>query len=178
MLRIKTPTAALSSVDRFREGIGERVCYLIGGKGCKPGLEIDHDVIRRRPSVRLSVVFANHPAAAISLNRAADPCRSGDSNSPRSARGNDRYADDAGGSARAVLQDGRKLIPRENPSFSTETSPGARLARALRGSGAGLRQAPRRWRPLARRLLITSLPPRDLMRTRNPCVLLLRRLFG
>ena len=178
MQRMKAPTAALSSVDRFREGIGERVCYLVCGEGCKPGFEIDHDVIRRRPSVRLSVVFANHPAGAISLNRTADPCRSGNSNSPRSARGNDRYADDAGCSATAVLQDGRELIPRENPSFSTESSPRRRLTLAVRGSGAGLRQAPRRWRPLARRLLITSLPPRDLMRTRNPCVLLLRRLFG
>ncbi len=38
--------------------------------------------------------------------------------------------------------------------------------------------APRRCLPLARRLFITSLPPRDLMRTRKPCVLLLRRLLG
>lgn len=178
MQRIKTPTAALSSVDRFREGIGERVCYLSGGEGCKPGFEIDHDVIRRPPSVRLSVVFANHPAGAISLNRAADLRRSGNSNSPRSARGNDRYADEGGCSATAVLQDGRELIPCENPSFSTESSPGGLLKLTVRGLGVRLRQAPRRWRPLARRLLITSLPPRDLMRTRNPCVLLLRRLFG
>jgi hypothetical protein len=73
MQRIKAPTAALSSVDRFREGIGQRVSYLAGGEVCNAGFEIDHDVIRRRPSVRLSVVFANQPPGTISLNRTADP---------------------------------------------------------------------------------------------------------
>lgn len=34
------------------------------------------------------------------------------------------------------------------------------------------------WRPLARRARITALPPRDFMRTRNPCVLLRRTTDG
>lgn len=178
MQRIKAPTAALSGVDRFREGISQRSSYVVGREVCKAGFEIDDDVIRRRPSVRLSVVFANQPPGAVSLNRAAHSGRCGNSNSPRPACGDDRHADDARCSATALFQDGGELIPRENPSLSTESRAGGRLSGALRASLGGLLQAPRRWRPLARRLLITSLPPRDLMRTRNPCVLLLRRLFG
>lgn len=178
MQRIKTPTAALSSVDRFREGIGQRFSYLVGREVCKAWFEIDDDVIRRRPSVRLSVAFANQPPGAVSLNRAAHSGRCRNSNSPRPARGDDRYADDARCSATAFFQDAGKLIPCENPSFSTKSRTGGRLSAAFRASAGGRLQAPRRWRPLARRLLITSLPPRDLMRTRNPCVLLLRRLLG
>ena len=178
MHRIKAPTTALSGVDRFREGIGQRFSYKVGREVCEAGFEIDDDVIRRRPSVRLSVVFANQPPGTVSLNRVAHSGRCRNSNSPRAACRDDRHADEAGCSATAFFQDGGELIPRENPPFSTESRARGRLSAALRASAGGRFQAPRRWRPLARRLLITSLPPRDLMRTRNPCVLLLRRLFG
>lgn len=168
MQRIKAPTAALSSVDRFREGIGQGDLYLVGGELGKTGFEIDDDVIRRRPSVSVSVVFANHPARAISLYRAADPRRGRNSNPPPSLGGDDRHADDAGCTATAILHDGPKLLALQNPSISTESRGGGRPGPAIRASERGRLQAPRRWRPLARRRLMTSLPPRDLIRTRNP----------
>lgn len=180
MHRMSAPTQAFSSVDRFREGVIQSVPDFGGGEFGESRLEIDHHVIRRRSAVGLSVVLPNHPSGPITLHRTAHFRRCGNSKPPPALRGGDGDTHEGRSASGAGLQESGELVALLNPPVPSEPSACGLLWLGVQSSceGPAWSQAPRRWRPLARRLLITSLPPRDLMRTRKPCVLLLRRLLG
>lgn len=178
MPRRRAPTRALSSGDRFREGIIQCVPDLCSREFGESRLEVDHHVIRRRSPVGLSVVLPNHPSGPITLYRTAHFRRCGNSKPPPATRGGDSDAHQSRGPPGPDLQESGELVALQNPPVPTEPSAFRLQGQRLHFRTGPGSQAPRRWRPLARRLLMTSLPPRDLMRTRKPCVLLRRRLLG
>ena len=177
MHRTRTATSTLSSRDRFGDGFIKCVARFHRGQLSEPGLEVDHDVVGDPLWIHPPVAFPDQAAGAVSLHRSAHPGGSGNSNAPGPMRGNDGGTEEGGGTATSGLQDGAELIALAYPPVAAEMGvTGGHVGQwVARASGS---YAPRRCRPLARRLLMTSLPPRDLMRTRKPCVLLLRRLLG
>lgn len=178
MHRTRTATSAFSSRDRFGEGFIKCVPRFRRGQRSEPGLEVDHDVVGNFRLVHPSVVLPHQASGPVSLHRSPHLGGSGNSNAPGALRGNNGGTKKSGGAATPSLQDGAKLIALPNPPVPAETGvTGGQLGQWVAFGPRGY-YAPRRCRPLARRLLMTSLPPRDLMRTRKPCVLLLRRLLG
>ena len=82
---------------------------------CKPGLEVDNDVIGRGASGGLPVVLSNQTSRSISLNRSTHFRGGGNSNPPRALGGDDGEAEVDGGSATAGLQDGSELATLPDP---------------------------------------------------------------
>jgi hypothetical protein len=79
---------------------------------------------------------------------------------------------DAGKPATLALES-QELSPLAQPARGREALPAA----PQRGCFGGI-ETVRRFRPFARRRLITARPPGVAMRSRNPCVLFRRLLLG
>ena len=178
MHRMRTASAALSGADRSCEGFIDGSSCLRRRQLCESRLEIENDVIGQSPApVGLSVVLPDVAACPISLDRPTYFHRNRNPDTPRTGNRDRGRAHHGGGAPPACLQNGRELAALQNAAIF----PQARAAQGHAAAGLSLgcaAQAARRCRPLARRRLITSRPPRDRMRTRKPWVLLRRRLFG
>ena len=141
-------------------------------------LEIDDDVIRGRVFVGPSVVLPNQTAGAIPPNRPAHLRGGGNSDPARALRWDDGHAYEGRGPAPPDFQNGCEFVTFPDPPVSAKSALAWEQGAFGPPSLVARLYAPRRCLPLARLLLITSLPPRVRMRTRKPCVLFLRRLLG
>src|SRR5436190_1205190 len=111
-------------------------------------------------------MLADQSARPVSTDRVADLHRGGNSYAPRRARGDDGHGQQGGDATTASLQNRAELVALSDPAVSAKMvsarGHGGASALSWPRSRVGGGQAPRRCLPLARRLLITSLPPRDL----------------
>lgn len=132
-----------------------------------------HDVSRRQALLAVAERFANPALQGIAPYRQAYLALGNDQTQPRPTRVIVQCDHFQGTEALAptVPQNGLELARRQQPLRAAETV-------AARGRSGQRQTLLMRWRPLARRALITLRPPTVRMRARKPCVRARRRLLG
>jgi hypothetical protein len=182
---MRSPTRTPSGPDRLGDGFEEGGPGGVCAEFCKPGLEGDDDVMGGRPLVGLAEILSYHAASPIPPNGTAHFHRCRHAQATAAPGGDHGHCHERAPGACPRFEYEGEVVALSDPPFATETGPRRRhRSSRVKASTVGASPdgpslyAPRRCRPLARRLLITSLPPFDLMRTRKPWVLLLRRLLG